>query len=256
MRILITNDDGISAPGIAVLERIAKTLADDADVWVVAPEADESGVSHCLSMVDPIRLRKIDDRHFGMSGTPTDCIIMAVRKLMPEKPDLILSGVNAGHNIAQYVTYSGTVAGALEGTIMGIRSIALSQHYNYEQSVRKVPWKVVEQHAPALLAKLVTADMPPDTMLNVNFPSCSADEVDGVRVTEQGRIEHSLTMSEHVDGRGKPYFWLSFFRGEERENAQSDIQALHDRHISVTPLKLDLTAREVSQSLEQLLSQE
>ncbi|MEM8539892.1 MAG: 5'/3'-nucleotidase SurE [Pseudomonadota bacterium] len=254
MRILITNDDGISAPGIAVLERIAKTLADDADVWVVAPEADKSGVSHALSMVDPIRVRKIDDRHFGMTGTPTDCVIMAVRKLMPEAPDLILSGVNSGHNIAQYVTYSGTVAGALEGTIMGIRSIAVSQHYNYEQSVRNVPWEVVEEHGPALIAKLIKADMPPDTLLNVNFPSCSSNQVKGVRVTEQGRIDHSLTMTEHIDGRSKPYYWLSFFRGEERENERSDIQALHDGFISVTPLKLDITAHELSTQLRDLLS--
>ena len=253
MRILITNDDGISAPGIAVLERIAGTLADDVDIWVVAPEADESGVSHALSMVDPIRLRKIDDRHYGMTGTPTDCIIMAVRQLMPEAPDLILSGVNAGHNIAQYVTYSGTVAGALEGTIMGIRSIAISQHYSYEQSVRHVPWDVVETHGPALLAKLITADMPADTMLNVNFPSCGVDEVLGVKVTEQGRIEHSLTMTKHVDGRGKPYYWLGFFRGEEHKNDKSDIQALHDKHVSVTPIKLDMTARELTTGLQKLL---
>lgn len=253
MKILITNDDGISAPGIAVLERIAKTLAEDADVWVVAPEADESGVSHALSMVDPIRLRKIDDRHYAMTGTPTDCIIMAVRKLMPEPPDLVLSGVNSGHNIAQYVTYSGTVAGALEGTILGIRSIAVSQHYNYEQSVRNVPWEVVEEHGPALIAKLIKADMPADTLLNVNFPSCPSSKVEGVRVTEQGRIDHSLTMTEHIDGRNKPYYWLSFFRGDERPNAQSDIQALHDNYISVTPLKLNLTAHELSTHLNELL---
>lgn len=255
MRILITNDDGISAPGIAVLERIARTLADDVDIWVVAPEDDKSGVAHALSMVDPLRMRKIDDRHYGLSGTPTDCVIMAVRHLMPEKPDLILSGVNAGHNIAQYVTYSGTVGAAVEGTIMDIRSIAFSQHYRFEDGIKAVPWEVVEAHGPAILKKLVQADMPADTLLNVNFPSCAAGEVKGTRVTQQGRIDHSLTMTRHIDGRGKPYFWLGFFKGEERDIENGDIQALHDKHISVTPLKLDLTAHELKTRLEELLAQ-
>ena len=253
MRILITNDDGINAPGIAVLERIARKIDPQADIWVVAPENDKSGVAHCLSMVDPLRLHKIDGRHFSLSGTPTDCVIMAVRQLMDEKPDLVLSGVNAGHNIAQFITYSGTVAGALEATILGIRAIALSQHYNYEQDTRTVPWDVVEEHAPALVRKLVKADMPVDTLLNINFPSCRPEAVEGVRVTCQGRIDHGLTMTENVDGRGRPYFWLSFFKANEKDIPESDIAALHDCHISVTPLKLDLTAHELSQSLRDFL---
>ena len=128
MRILLTNDDGIHAEGLAALERIARTLSDD--VWVVAPETDQSGFAHSLSLSEPLRLRKIGEKHFAVRGTPTDCVIMGVRKIMPEPPDLVLSGVNSGSNIADDVTYSGTVAGAMEGTLLGIRSIALSQAYN------------------------------------------------------------------------------------------------------------------------------
>lgn len=252
MIVLITNDDGVNAPGIAVLERIARTLSDD--VWIIAPETDQSGVGHSVSMSEPFRLRKISDKHYAINGTPADCIIMGVRHVLDKAPDLILSGVNAGHNIAQYVTYSGTVGGALEGTIMGIRSIALSQHYNYEQDTRTVPWDVVEAHAPSLLKKLVLADMPKDTLLNLNFPSCDAANVKGVRVTEQGRIEHGLTMTERDDARGKQYFWLGFFPTDAEPNPNSDFSAINDGYISVTPLKLDLTARDAAQSLEELLS--
>src|SRR6185312_2393058 len=134
MRILLTNDDGIHAEGLAVLERIARTLSDD--VWVVAPETDQSGFAHSLSLSEPLRMRKIDDRHYALRGTPTDCVIMGVRKIMPEPPDLVLSGVNSGANTADDVTYSGTVAGAMEGCMIGLRSIALSQAYNLVEDGR------------------------------------------------------------------------------------------------------------------------
>jgi 5'-nucleotidase len=135
LRILLTNDDGIHAEGLAVLERIARQLSDD--IWVVAPEADQSGLAHSLTLSEPLRLRKIDDRHFALRGTPTDCIIMGVRRLMPEPPDLVLSGVNSGANLADDVTYSGTVAGAMEGTLLGFRSIALS-HFRRRRQGRAV----------------------------------------------------------------------------------------------------------------------
>ncbi|HSP24828.1 MAG TPA: 5'/3'-nucleotidase SurE, partial [Saliniramus sp.] len=128
MRILCTNDDGIHAPGLKALEAIARQLSDD--VYVVAPETDQSGVSHSLSLNDPLRLREISDRHFAVKGTPTDCVIMAMRSILADKrPDLILSGVNRGQNVAEDVSYSGTIAAAIEGTMLGVRSIALSQAY-------------------------------------------------------------------------------------------------------------------------------
>jgi 5'-nucleotidase len=157
MRILLTNDDGIHAEGLKVLERIARRFSDD--VWVVAPETDQSGFAHSLSLSEPLRMRKIDDRHYALRGTPTDCVIMGVKKIMPEPPDLVLSGVNSGANTADDVTYSGTVAGAMEGCMIGLRAIALSQAYNVLEEGRSVPWETVEAHAPELLSKLIEADL-------------------------------------------------------------------------------------------------
>lgn len=169
MRILLTNDDGIHAEGLASLERVARTLSDD--VWVVAPEQDQSGYAHSLSISEPLRLRKISEKHFAVRGTPTDCVIMGVRKILPGAPDLILSGINSGANIADDVTYSGTVAGAMEGALLGIRSIALSQGYSYVGEDRVVPYETTEALAPALLKKLVAAPLPDGVLLNVNSPT-------------------------------------------------------------------------------------
>lgn len=251
MRILITNDDGIHAPGLAVMERVARTLSDD--IWIVAPETDQSGLAHSLTLNDPLRLREIDERRFALRGTPTDCVIMGVTHLMEHKPDLILSGVNAGQNIADDITYSGTVAGAMEGTLLGVRSIAISQSYNFDNGARQIPWDVTERHAPALLKKLIQADMAEGTFINVNFPTCAPDAVDGVAITEQGKLLHGLYMEERHDGRGFPYFWLRFGREKNPTEPTTDIGALRANKISVTPLKLDLTAREMNKAIEDVL---
>lgn len=252
MRILLTNDDGIHAEGLAVLERIARQLSDD--IWVVAPEADQSGLAHSLTLSEPLRLRKIDDRHFALRGTPTDCVIMGVRRLMPEPPDLVLSGVNAGANIADDVTYSGTVAGAMEGTLLGVRSIALSQAYNMTGEGRFTPWETVEAHAPKLLRKLIETSLPPGVLLNVNFPRCLPDEVKGVSVANQGKLVHNLSIEERRDGRGFPYYWLMFGREQTETVPGTDIAAIRDDRISVTPLHLDLTANEVKDRLKKALA--
>lgn len=252
MRILLTNDDGIHAEGLAALERVAKTLSDD--VWVVAPEADQSGFAHSLSLSEPLRMRKIDDRHYALRGTPTDCVIMGVRKLMPEPPDLVLSGINSGSNVADDVTYSGTVAGAMEGTLLGLRSIALSQAYSFSDEGRLVPYETAEEYAPALLKKLIEVDLPVGTFLNVNFPNCAPDEVTGTEVTAQGKIIHGLWIDERRDGRGFPYYWLRFGRQPPEIREGTDMAALRDNRISVTPLKLDLTAHELRDQLKTALS--
>lgn len=238
MRILLTNDDGIHAEGLAVLERIARTLSDD--VWIVAPETDQSGLAHSLTLSEPLRLRKVADKHFALRGTPTDCVIMAVREVMDGKPDLVLSGVNAGANMADDVTYSGTVAGAIEGTLQGVRSIALSQAYTHD-GTRFVPWEIAETLAPDLLSKLMNVDLAADTLLNVNFPNCAPKDVRGIEVTSQGKLDFGLTVEERADGRGFPYYWLRFGErlGHFREG--TDIHAIKHNKISVTPLKLDLT---------------
>ena len=252
MRILLTNDDGIHAEGLQVLERIARKLADE--VWVVAPETDQSGFAHSLSLSEPLRLRQIGERHFAVRGTPTDCVIMGVRKIMPEPPDLVLSGVNSGSNVADDVTYSGTVAGAMEGTLLGIRSIALSQAYNVEEGARVVPWDTTEALAPALLEKLIATDLPAGVFLNVNFPNCRPEEVEETVVTSQGKLVYGLWIDERQDGRGFPYYWLRFGRETSELVPGTDMAALRDRRISVTPLKLDLTAHEVRESLQKALA--
>ena len=209
MRILLTNDDGINAAGLAALETIARELSDD--VWVVAPESDQSGLSHSLSLNDPLRLREIGEKKFAIRGTPSDCVIMAIRRLLGGKPDLVLSGVNAGQNVADDVTYSGTIAGAIEGTLLGVSSIAFSQAYTYE-GTRKVPWETAEHHGPDLVRKLIEFGFPEGIVYNVNFPNRKPDEVTGIRVTGQGKLTHGLHIDERVDGRGNPYFWLAYRR--------------------------------------------
>ncbi|WP_271896206.1 5'/3'-nucleotidase SurE [Candidatus Phyllobacterium onerii] len=247
MRILLTNDDGIHAEGLSVLERIARQLSDN--IWVVAPETDQSGLAHSLTLSNPLRLRKIDDRHFAVRGTPTDCVIMGVKHLMPDAPDLILSGVNSGSNMADDVTYSGTVAGAIEGTLLGIKSIALSQEYNLDGGARVLPWEVVEERAPAILKKVLDVELPKTILININFPSCSAEEIAGTRVTAQGKLSHGLTIEERHDGRGLPYYWLRYGRGKDVPAENSDVAALAKNFISVTPLQLDLTAHDTLATL-------
>jgi 5'-nucleotidase len=241
MRILLTNDDGIHAPGLEVLEKIARALADD--VWIVAPETDQSGVSHSLSLNDPLRLREVDDRRFAVKGTPTDCVIMGVRHLLSDKkPDLVLAGVNRGRNAAEDVTYSGTVAGAIEGTVLGVPSLALSQAYSSARR-NKPHWETSIAHAPDLVRRVLAAGMPRDVLVNVNFPDCAPDEVRGIAVTTQGKRDQELLRIEpRHDGRGNPYYWVAFARGELANVPEgSDLAALADNRISVTPLRLDLT---------------
>src|SRR5271169_3528087 len=240
MRILCTNDDGIHAPGLKIVEQIARELSDD--VWVVAPELDQSGVSHSLSLNDPLRLREVGPRHFAVQGTPTDCVIMGARHIMKEMPDLVLAGVNRGRNAAEDVTYSGTVAGAMEGTVLGIPSFALSQAY--AMSTKHAPhWDTAIKFAPDLIRKVLKAGMPRDVLVNVNFPDCPPGEVAGVAVAVQGKRDQELLRIEaRHDGRGNPYFWIAFGRGGiAGASAGSDLAALNEKRISVTPLRLDLT---------------
>lgn len=250
MRILLTNDDGIHAEGLAVLERIARKLSDD--VWIVAPETDQSGLAHSLTLSEPLRLRKVGEKHFALRGTPTDCVIMGIREILPEKPDLVLSGVNDGANMADDVTYSGTIAGAIEGTLQGVRSFALSQAVRRENG-RVAPWEVAESYAPDLIRKLSEVDLPDGTFLNLNFPNCEPKDVQGVQVTSQGKLDFGLTIDARNDGRGLPYYWLRFGERQGHFREGTDIHALKEGKISVTPLKLDLTDYSVQDRVAQAL---
>jgi 5'-nucleotidase len=240
MRILCTNDDGINAPGLRSLERIARALSDD--VWIVAPETDQSGVSHSLSLNDPLRLREVGDRHYAVKGTPTDCVIMAVRHVMRDAPpDLILSGVNRGQNVADDVSYSGTIAAAIEGTMLGFPSIALSQAYG-AGGRSGIKWQCAEEHGPAMVRKTIEVGIPRGILVNVNFPDCEPGEVAGTAVVNQGRRDQEfLRLEERQDGRGNPYFWIAFARGPINPGHGTDLWAIQNRRISVTPLRLDMT---------------
>ena len=240
MRILVTNDDGIHAPGLKACEEIARSLSDQ--VWVVAPEYDQSGVSHSLSLNDPLRLRQVAENTYAVKGTPTDCVIMGARHVMPELPQLVLSGVNRGRNAAEDVLYSGTVAAAKEAALLGIPSFALSQAFT--SSSKHAPhWKTAVQFGPDIVRKVLKQGIPRDVLVNVNFPDCAPGAVKGIAVANQGKRDQQLLHIEpRHDGRGNPYYWIAFARGHTPTGRNgSDLYALADSRIAVTPLRLDMT---------------
>lgn len=240
MRILLTNDDGVHAPGLAVLEAIARQFSDD--IWICAPAEEQSGAGHSLTLTRPVRMRRLGERRFAVAGTPTDAVMMALRKAMPAPPDLILSGVNRGANLGDDVTYSGTVSAAIEGTLAGIRSIALSQVYAKEGMGDEVPFAVAEAWGKRVLAPLLETPFAPRTLVNVNFPAIPTEEVKGIRVVRQGFHDYARgSVVEGVDPRGYPYFWFGLHGIEHTPGHATDLEAIQDGYISVTPLQLDLT---------------
>ncbi len=250
MRILVTNDDGIGAEGLDVLCRIAERIS--SDVWVIAPESNQSGASHSMTLHEPLRCRQTDKRTYIVRGTPTDCVIMGVRHfLVDHPPDLVLSGVNHGSNLAEDVTYSGTIAAAIEGTLLGIRSIAMSQTGGSLEE-GNIFWETPREHGPGLLAKLLDVGWPTGIMLNVNYPPRAARDVTGIEVTRQGRRDQAfLRIDERSDPWGTPYFWFGFERPPSTLVAGTDLGAIDAGRISVTPLCLNLTDAPTRQSLEQ-----
>ncbi|MGI9488576.1 MAG: 5'/3'-nucleotidase SurE [Geminicoccaceae bacterium] len=252
-RILITNDDGINAPGLRVLERIARTLSDD--VWVVAPETNQSGASHSLTLQRPLRVRSygLDDNWYAVDGTPTDCVLLAVRSIIKDKPiDLVLSGVNWGGNLADDVTYSGTIAAAMEATLFNIKAFALSQVFRGHHDIR---WETAERFAPDLIKTLFPLDWADDLLINLNFPDCKPDEVAGREVTFQGRREgQGEPLEERFDPRGHPYVWIGLQSFGESYAPGSDLQAIVDDKISITPIHMDLTHRDSVASIKNVLA--
>jgi 5'/3'-nucleotidase len=251
LRILISNDDGIHAPGLAVAEKIARTLSDD--IWVVAPETEQSGASHSLTLSLPLRLRQAGPQRFAVFGTPTDCVMMAgIHILKDHLPDLVLSGVNRGFNVADDVTYSGTVAAAMEGAVLGIPSIAMSQAVNGRDE--QVMWNCAQKHGPAVIKRLVEIGWPEGVLLNVNFPPLPAGKVTRVAVTCQGMRDQSmLRVDERVDARGRTYFWVGFKRVFQDPERGTDLHAINEGQISVTPLHLDLTELREQKRLAELI---
>ena len=236
-RILISNDDGIASPGIAVLEAIAHDLSDD--VWVVAPEQEQSGASHSLTTRRPLRVGEVARRRFMVDGTPTDCILVAVKRLLRDRPpDLVLSGVNAGNNVGEDLTYSGTVAAAMEATLLGIPAIALSQDY---RGGHDIPWQTGEAFAPEVIRRLLRLPWPDSTLFNVNFPGVPPAEAGGFAVTSQGRRAIADNLTEGVDPRGRPYYWIGPVREGGEAEPGTDVAALAANQISITPIYLNLT---------------
>jgi 5'-nucleotidase len=241
MRVLLTNDDGINAQGLAALETIAGSLSQD--VWVCAPESEQSGASRALTLAEPLRVRRLGERRFAVRGTPTDCVMLAIQELIEgAKPDLVLSGVNRGLNAAEDVSLSGTVAGAIEGMAMGVPSIALSQMMGEYQGDRRSDFEPAERFAPGLLARLVAAGWPPGVILNINFPLGPASRVESVEITRQGfRDVRTRFAEKRTDLRGREYYWLGFRNIPSRPDQGTDLRAAYEGRISVTPLHIDLT---------------
>lgn len=239
LRILITNDDGIYAPGLAVMERIARTLSDD--VWIVAPDFERSGAGRSVTVGEPVRVRQLDERRFSLvKGSPTDCVVVALQTILRDQPPtLVLSGVNRGGNLADDVTYSGTVAGAMQAAQSGIRGIAISQCFTRGNDV---PWDTAEHHLPDVIRRLVATPTAPGVFHNVNIPEVAPDAVRGVRAVPQGRWQElRIEVTERIDAREFPYAWLSFSHELGEPDPDTDVGAALAGWITVTPLGGDLT---------------
>lgn len=245
-RVLLTNDDGIDAPGLKVLEEIASTMAEE--VWIVAPEHDRSGTSHSISLHAPLRIKEEGERRFSVSGTPGDCVVMAVRYLMAGSgPDLIFSGVNRGANLGVETVFSGTVGAAMTGLLLGIPSIALSQAFMDRE---RVPWDTARILAPDILRRLLNNGWNRQSCLNINFPAVAAAQAGPLTVTRQGAgYVRGIDVISRVDPRGSTYHWLQFQRDQDDESPDSEGAMITKGYVTVTPLQFERT-REIN--LEEL----
>lgn len=248
-RILVTNDDGIHAPGIKLLEKIAKGISKD--VWVVAPDSEQSAAGHSLTLTVPLRTRKVSSRKFAVNGTPTDSVLLGVRHILKDHPpDLVLSGVNAGGNLGEDITYSGTVAAAMEATLLGIPAIALSQA---RQNGAKVPWAAASIHAEDIIRRLVKVSWAKNILMNVNFPDSLHGDISGIRIVRQGRRKIGEVLNEGIDPRGHPYIWVGAERDEDPSFPNSDLEAVNNGAIAITPLRVDMTDRPAMNALKKQL---
>ena len=236
-RVLLSNDDGINAPGLKALEDAIKPHVKE--LWVCAPETEQSATSHSLTLRRPLRIRHVSENRYAVDGTPTDAVLLGVSKVMDgNRPDLILSGINRGGNLGEDVTYSGTVAAAMEGAMLGIPSVALSQVY---EDRHKVKWATAKNWTPKVLKQLFKQGWPKGIFINVNFPDVTAAKVTGSEVCRQGRRKIGGGLTRGVDPRGDEYFWVGPQRDEDKYLKGTDLAASIEGKVSVTPLALDLT---------------
>ncbi|MDR0942683.1 MAG: 5'/3'-nucleotidase SurE [Holosporales bacterium] len=254
MRILISNDDGIEAKGIKVLEGIARQFSNE--VTVVAPDSNMSGAGHSLTLKSPLRLKEIDEAHFAVDGTPTDSVVMALRHIMNEKPDFILSGINGDSNLADDITYSGTVAAAMEACLLGIPAVAFSQETNEDGTIN---WDIAKTYAPIILKLIMNKfKFVENVLLNINFPPGDVKDVKGIKITSQGTRAIDDCVIQSIDPRGHPYFWMGpadYRKIMNNEDLDTDLGAIHSGYVSITPLSLDMTSRSQMKILNELFAE-
>lgn len=242
--ILVTNDDGIQSEGLVALAQELEALG---EVYVVAPDRERSAASHALTLHSPLRVEEIQRRWFAVDGTPTDCVNLGVngRMLLPRRPDLVVSGINKGANLADDITYSGTVAAAIEGTLLGIASVAVSlvarRNFNFTPAAR---------FTTRVASKIAQHGMPADTLLNINVPNLEEESIRGVLITKMGKRVYGDSIVENVDPRGRKYYWIGGDELRHRDIEGSDISAVMAGYISLTPLHLDLTNYSAQQELQ------
>lgn len=241
MAILLSNDDGVASEGLKALEG---ALAPLDEVWVVAPDRDQSAVSHSLTLQRPLRIEQVATRTFVVDGTPTDCINLAVNGILRERPRLVVSGINRGANLGDDITYSGTVSAAMEGTLLGVPAIAVSL-----VGADRFDFTAAAEFAFRLASRVLREPLPPDTLLNVNVPALPVAEIKGCALTRQGKRRYGDAIVEKVDPRGKKYYWIGGNQLDFVDAEGTDFSAVHRGLISITPLHLDLTNY---RSLEQL----
>ena len=237
-RILISNDDSIYAPGIKILEKIARQISDD--VWIIAPATEQSATAHSLTIHRPLRPKKLGEKKWSVDGTPTDCVLMAIKELMKgNEPDLLLSGINAGANLADDVTYSGTVAAAMEATLLGVPAIAFSQSGSLGSPIK---WETAEAHTLKVIQMLCEQGWPAEVLMNVNFPDVTPEGIKGYEVARQGARPDYKSLIKAEDPRGlPPYYWIGPVPDMVDIDDESDLATMNKKKISITPLHLDLT---------------
>jgi 5'-nucleotidase len=260
MRILVTNDDGISAPGLAIAEAIARDLAGEGgEVWTIAPVFEQSGVSHAISYIRPMRIEQLGERRWTVEGSPADCVLAGLGEILKDRrPDLVLSGVNRGHNVAEDTVYSGTIGGAMEAALHGVRAIALSQYFGPDRE-RAGLFGVAAAHGTEVCRRLLErgdwTGPPFATFYNVNFPSVEPEAVPGMRVTFQGSRAASFGVERQVAPNRRTYLWLTHTRGNAGTAPGSDSRECHEGWITVTPLRADLTAHDLVAPLSDRLGE-
>ena len=246
-KVLLTNDDGFDAPGLRTLTEVAEELADE--VWIVAPNYDQSGTSHSLSLHSPLRISQKDERKYSVSGTPGDCVVMAVRHLMVSgRPDLILSGINRGANLGIETVFSGTVGAAMAGVLLGIPSMALSQAFTDRNAVR---WDTARLLAPKVIRRFANGGWSQGSILNINFPDVPVGEVGPIELTTQGMgLMEDVDVISGIDPRSLEYHWPRLRRSVREDVAGSETFAISRRRISVTPLQFERTNQNILANLQ------